>query len=93
MLGVAVAQPQRRPHSYYDESQREIQKNQDYQPHSDQQYQKNSVQDNSAQNYQQTKESNQYQDNQVRSKHESTTFIPIIRFDKEQSEDGSYKAS
>lgn len=26
-------------------------------------------------------------------KRESTTFIPIIRFDKEQGEDGSYKAS
>lgn len=24
---------------------------------------------------------------------ESTTFIPIIRFDKEQGEDGSYKAA
>lgn len=31
----------------------------------------------------------QYQDQ----KRESTTFIPIIRFDKEQGEDGSYKAS
>ncbi|CAH0558117.1 unnamed protein product [Brassicogethes aeneus] len=34
----------------------------------------------------------QYQQ-EPRQKFESTTFIPIIRFDKEQGNDGSYKAS
>lgn len=29
----------------------------------------------------------------VEERRESTTFIPIIRFDKEQGEDGSYKAA
>lgn len=33
----------------------------------------------------------QYQE--PRQRLESTTFIPIIRFDKEQGDDGSYKAS
>lgn len=35
----------------------------------------------------------QLQDQRPRSSHESTTFIPIIRFDKEQGSDGSYKAA
>lgn len=53
VLGVCLAQPQRRPQSDED----------DFQP--------------------------QLKDN----KRESTTFIPIIRFDKEQGNDGSYKAA
>ncbi|XP_023016207.2 uncharacterized protein isoform X1 [Leptinotarsa decemlineata] len=59
VLGVCLAQPQRRLNSDIDESQ----------PPVIQQYQ------------------------EPRQKHETTTFIPIIRFDKEQSEDGSYRAS
>lgn len=35
----------------------------------------------------------QYDEQRPRSSHESTTFIPIIRFDKEQGSDGSYKAA
>lgn len=40
----------------------------------------------------------QYQAPVARQQHleerrESTTYIPIIRFDKEQGEDGSYKAA
>ncbi|CAG9859104.1 unnamed protein product [Phyllotreta striolata] len=82
VIGVSLAQPQRRPHSFFDD-QKDIQKQQDYQ--SDRQYQKNSIQDNPTQN--------QYQDQRPHQRHETTTYIPIIRFDKEQSEDGSYKAA
>lgn len=39
--------------------------------------------------YQPPASQQQYQDQ----RRESTTFIPIIRFDKEQGEDGSYKAA
>lgn len=38
----------------------------------------------------QQQQQQQYQENRNR---ESTTFIPIIRFDKEQGDDGSYKAA
>jgi hypothetical protein len=41
---------------------------------------------------QQQQQQQQYQEQRPRS-HESTTFIPIIRFDKEQGNDGSYKAA
>ncbi|KAG5867492.1 hypothetical protein JTB14_018601 [Gonioctena quinquepunctata] len=47
--------------------------------------------DNLPQQYEEKQDIQQYQE--PRQKHESTTFIPIIRFDKEQGEAGSYKAS
>ncbi|EFA03218.1 endocuticle structural glycoprotein SgAbd-8 [Tribolium castaneum] len=51
--------------------------------------------DNDQQQYQEPQKpqyNQQYQEQRPRS-HESTTFIPIIRFDKEQGNDGSYKAA
>ena len=57
----------------------------------------NNYNDNNSQNYQ-DQGSNQYQstkknqyDNQQNGKFDYTTPIPIIRFDKEQTVDGSYK--
>nr|CAI5866521.1 unnamed protein product [Callosobruchus analis] len=47
--------------------------------------------DQGAQHQQQPQQ--QYPDRPQQYHERSTTFIPIIRFDKEQSEDGSYKAA
>lgn len=38
-------------------------------------------------------QSQHYDEQRPRSSHETSTFIPIIRFDKEQGADGSYKAA
>ncbi|GLV39274.1 Cuticular protein 49Ah [Carabus blaptoides fortunei] len=35
----------------------------------------------------------QFQEQRPKSQHDATTFIPIIRFDKEQGSDGSYKTA
>jgi len=79
------------------------QQNQQYQQQSYNQDQYNDQSNDNQQQYQSQPQSQpqppkqQYQaPNQVyesRGRHESTTYIPIIRFDKEQGDDGSYKAA
>lgn len=48
--------------------------------------------DQPQQNYQPAPQQQQQQYQDRPRSHESTTYIPIIRFDKEQGSDGSYKA-
>ncbi|XP_028142565.1 endocuticle structural glycoprotein SgAbd-2-like [Diabrotica virgifera virgifera] len=85
VFGACSAEPQRRPHSYYDnQAEQDTNVPQNYQDNSDQ-YQQNSVQQNPPQH----QEKSQYE---PRVK-ETIKFIPIIRFDKEQGEAGNYKAA
>lgn len=61
------------------------------------QQQYNQIDDDNSQQYQNENIDRQQYHSQVKSEPNerirSTTFIPIIRFDKEQGIDGSYKAS
>ncbi|XP_056644761.1 endocuticle structural glycoprotein SgAbd-1-like [Diorhabda carinulata] len=84
VFGACLANPQRRPQSYYDNNQDQQQNTaQNYQDNTAQQYQQNLVQE------QQNVDNRRYQEPNEK----VIKFIPIIRFDKEQGEDGSYKAS
>ncbi|XP_017785766.1 PREDICTED: endocuticle structural glycoprotein SgAbd-8-like [Nicrophorus vespilloides] len=57
------------------------------------QYQADQYQDEQNQDQFQGKQAQQVYQQESKGRHESTTFIPIIRFDKEQGNDGSYKSS
>lgn len=48
---------------------------------------------NEQRNHPQQQPQQQQQNFDSRPRHESTTYIPIIRFDKEQGSDGSYKTA
>lgn len=81
LIGVALALPQRRP---YEQQSNEYPEN----PEGARNHPQQQQQQHHPQQHQQ-----QQQNYEPRPRHESTTFIPIIRFDKEQGSDGSYKTA
>lgn len=82
MVSTCMALPQRRPPEPQEYPQQTILEQQQ-QRHSQEQYQRQSFQAAQPQQY----------DSKEPRNRETTTYIPIIRFDKEQGQDGSYKAS
>lgn len=89
LLSLTVAQPQRRvPLKPEPEAEDQIPAEQNYNNY--QQQQPEYRQQPAQQEYRQTK---QIDDFRPKVQLETTTFIPIIRFDKEQGTDGSYKTA
>lgn len=89
LLSLTAAQPQRRvPLKPEPEAEDQIPAEQNYNNY--QQQQPEYRQQPAQQEYRQTK---QIDDFRPKVQLETTTFIPIIRFDKEQGTDGSYKTA